>query len=188
MQLKISGRHMTVTQPIRDYAEEKLSKIPERLKRSDDLSIEMVIRQDKNPSIAQANHVEITGHILGHTLRVEEHGTDMYEAIDLAVARFERQARKYKTRLLSKRRERGEVYKTASGEEEAALGPAGDIVRSKTFADEILTEDEAIVRMELIGHDFFLFRLDPTGEYAAVYRRSSGDYGLLRMQEDEAEI
>lgn len=182
MQVKITGRHMVVTDPIRNYIEEKIAK-SEKVIESDSLVIEVVISHDKNPSIANDNHVEITGFSKGYRLRVEESAPDMYEAIDLATDRFERQGRKYKTRILARRRAKGEVIKTAPGEVEADLEPLGSIVRSKQIEQNTMTEDEAILQMEMLGHDFFMFVLDPTGENAVVYRRHTGDYGLLRMED-----
>lgn len=185
MQVKISGRHMAVTEPIKNYIEEKILKA-EKVIDSDSLEIEVVISHDKNPSISHQNHVEITGFSKGYRLRVEESAADMYEAIDLATDRFERQGRKYKTRVLARRHARGEVIKTAPGELEANLAelePMGSVVRSKHIEQKRMTEDEAILQMEMLGHDFFMFVLDPTGENAVVYRRAAGDYGLLRMDD-----
>lgn len=181
MQVKISGRHLTVTEPIKRYIEEKIQKA-EKVIDSDSLDIEVVIRHDKNPSIENHNHVEITGFSKGYRLRVEESAPDMYEAIDKATDRFERQGRKYKTRILARRHARTEGAPGASAEE-TDLEPIGSIVRSKRIEHNRMTEDEAILQMEMLGHDFFMFILDPTGENAVVYRRAAGDYGLLRMDE-----
>lgn len=185
MQVKVSGRHMAVTEPIKSYIEEKIRKA-EKVIDSDSLEIEIVISHDKNPSIPNQNHVEITGFSKGYRLRVEESAPDMYEAIDLATDRFERQGRKYKTRILARRHARGELSKATLEEVEESfkeLEPMGSVVRSKRIEQNPMTEDEAILRMEMLGHDFFMFVLDPTGEKAVVYRRAAGDYGLLRMDD-----
>lgn len=183
MQVKISGRHLTVTDPIREYIEEKIKKA-EKVIDSDSLDIDVVIRHDKNPSIANQNHVEITGVAKGYRLRVEESAPDMYEAIDKATDRFERQGRKYKTRILARRHAREGVKPSPELEAAVAeLEPMGSIVRSKQIEQNRMTEDEAILQMEMLGHDFFMFILDPTGENAVVYRRDAGDYGLLRMDD-----
>lgn len=191
MQVTISGRHLTVTQPIRAYVEEKISKF-KKIKDSESFTLEVVLSHDRNPSIPNHNHVEITGYFRDYKLRVEEAAPDMYAAIDLATDRFERRLRKYKTRLLARRRSSNEVFKTAPGAEELVTEldpleiaedyePLGDIVRSKSISSDRLTEDEAILQMELLGHDFFMFILDDTGENAVIYKRAAGDYGLLRM-------
>jgi len=181
MQVNISGRHMTVTPPIKAYIEEKIAKVS-RAVGSDELTIEIVLSHDKNPSIPSQNHVEITGSLRDYKLRVEEAAPDMYAAIDSATNRFERQTRKYKTRMLSRRQKGEEIFHSAPGDTEAELGPLGEIVRSKQFKTLRLSEDEAILHMEMLGHDFFMFILDATGESAVVYKRASGDYGLLRME------
>lgn len=187
MQVTISGRHLTVTPPIREYIEKKTSKF-EKLNDSENFKVEVVVRHSRGISSPEQNHVEITGFFRDYKLRVEESSDDMYAAIDLATDRFERQLRKYKTRLLARRRTQEEVFKSAPGAEELELNPGeeklGSIVRKKEFAREMMSEDEAILRMEMLGHDFFLFVLEDTDENAVVYRRDAGDYGLLRMGEE----
>lgn len=195
MQVTISGRRLTVTQPIREYLEEKISKFT-KLNDSENLMIEVVISHERNPSIPDHNHVEITGFFRDYKLRVEEAAPDMYAAIDLATDRFERRLRKYKTRLLARRRSPNEVFKTASGAEQLVteLEPLaieeqdslGGVVRVKSLTSDRLTEDEAILQMELLGHDFFMFVLEETGENAVVYKRHAGDYGMLRMDPQQA--
>lgn len=193
MQVTISGRRLTITEPIRAYVEEKISKIS-KINDSDSLTIEVVLSHDRNPAIPNHNHVEITGFFRDYKLRVEEAAPDMYEAIDLAVDRFERQLRKYKTRLLSRRRSTAEVFKTAPGAQEMVteLDPVvtgeealGDVVRSKNISSERMTEDEAILQMEMLGHDFFMFILDESGENAVVYKRYAGDYGMIKMDAEQ---
>lgn len=194
MNINISGRRLSVTNPIRDYATEKVSRVG-KIWDSELLNVDVVLSHDRNPSIPKHNHVEITGFVGGFTVRVEEAAPDMYEAIDLAVERFESQIRKFKNRILAARR-RGETHeRTIPGTTDVVLGdggvvaePAptdevdlGTVVRTKSLPTESMSEDEAIMRMEMLGHDFYMFKLDESDEPAVVYRRAAGDYGLLRM-------
>lgn len=184
MQVIISGRHLTITPPIKEYIEKKTSKF-EKINDSESFRVEVVVRHSRGISDPEQNHVEITGFFRDYKLRVEESADDMYAAIDLATDRFERQLRKYKTRLLARRRSQDEVFKSAPGTEE--LEPElGTVVRQKEVAKEEMTEDEAILQMEMLGHDFFLFVLEGTKENAVVYRRDAGDYGILRMGKEVA--
>jgi len=175
---------MTVTTPIREYIEQKVSRVG-KVHDSDELIFEVVISHDRNPAIPNHNHVEITGFMRDYTVRVEEAAPDMYEAIDIAVDRLENQLRKFKTRILARRRDRGEVFKTAPGTTQVTIefddAPVGEVVRDKQLESVSMSQDEAILHMELLGHDFFVFKLEGTEESAVVYRRAAGDYGMLRM-------
>lgn len=187
MQVTISGRHMTVTQPIKDYIEKKTSKF-EKINDSESFRVEVVVGHSRGISSPEQNQVEITGFFRDYKLRVEESSDDMYAAIDLATDRFERQLRRYKTRLLARRRSQDEIFKGAGGTAELDAADdlqLGSVVRQKEVEKEEMTEDEAILAMEMVGHDFFLFVLKDTKENAVVYKRVDGDYGLLRMGGDE---
>lgn len=186
MQVTISGRHITVTQPIREYIEKKTSKFL-KINDSESFTVEVVVSHSRGVASPEQNQVEITGFFRDYKLRVEESSDDLYAAIDLATDRFERQLRRYKTRLLARRRSQDEVFKTAAGVselEEGIVDDHGTVVRKKEVAKHEMTEDEAILQMEMLDHDFFLFVLKDTKENAVVYRRVDGDYGLLRMGAD----
>lgn len=183
MQITITGRHLTVTEPLHDYIMEKISKIG-KVHDSDELRVEVAISHDRNPSIPNHDHVEITGFMRDYTIRVEEAAPDMYTAIDLASEALETQMRKFKTRILARRRHRGDVFKSAAGATEMMIDapePVGTVVREKKMEAQIMSEDEAILQMELLGHDFFVFMLEGTNDSAVVYKRDAGDYGMLRM-------
>lgn len=180
MDITVSGRHLTVTEAIKSYAIEKISKIS-RIHDSEELHVEVVLSHDRNPAIPNHDHVEITGRLRDFVIRVEEAAPDMYEAIDIASEALERQMAKFKTRILARRRTKDTMYKGAPGDSELKLEPLGELVREKQLGEVELTVDEAILQMELVGHDFFMFRLQGTEESAVVYKRAAGDYGMLRM-------
>lgn len=180
MDITVSGRHLTVTEPIKAYAIEKISKIS-RIHDSEELHVEVVVSHDRNPAIPNHDHVEITGRLRDFVIRVEEAAPDMYAAIDVAAEALERQMAKFKTRILARRRTKDTMYKGAPGDSELMLEPLGELVREKQLGEVEFTVDEAILQMELVGHDFFMFRLQGTEESAVVYKRAAGDYGMLRM-------
>lgn len=178
---------MSVTQPIREYIEKKVDKFT-KINDAEDFKVEVEISYSRNPSNPNQNHVEITGYFRDNILRVEETSDDMYAAIDLATDRFERQMRKYKTRMLARRRSQEAIFKSAPGAVEEVIeieeDPVhGEVVRTKILESRPMTEDEAILQMEMLGHDFFMFVERGTGEKAVIYKRAAGDYGLLRIDE-----
>lgn len=184
MQIEVSGRRMPVTGALRDYAEEKVRKVA-RVHDRDDLFIEVVLHVEKNPSNRNRDVAEVTAHMKGMVVRAEEAAPDMYAAIDLVSEKLERQMRKFKTKLLHKRAGRGavEVVHTAPGNEvplpvEEVEEPK--IVRTKNVDAKPMTEDEAILQMELLGHDFFMFTHADDMLVSVVYRRNNGDYGLIQ--------
>lgn len=185
MQINVTGRRMPVTDSIRAYAEEKVSKAA-RIHDRDEMVIDVVLHVEKNPANKNRDVAEVTAHMKGMVVRAEEAAPDMYAAIDLVSEKLERQMRKYKTRLVQRRNGKTAV-KTAPGVEEIAAPPTveqeeGRIVRKKLIDAKPMTEEEAILQLELLGHDFFVFTHADEGTLNVVYRRQNGDYGLIQPQ------
>lgn len=184
MQIKITGRKMPVTDPIRSYAEEKISKAA-KIHDRDDMSVDVVLHVEKNPSNKNRDVAEVTAYMKGVVVRAEEAAPDMYQAIDLVSEKLERQMRKYKTKLLDRRNGKTAV-RTAPGSSELPPSlpeePQGALVRTKVIELKPMTEDEAILQLELLGHDFFMFTHADAGTVNVVYRRNDGDFGLLQPQ------
>jgi len=182
MQIKITGRRMPVTDPIRSYAEEKISKIA-KIHDRDDMSVDVVLHVEKNPSNKNKDVAEVTAHMKGMVVRAEEAAPDMYQAIDLVSEKLERQMRKYKTKLVDRRNGKTSV-RTAAGDSELSTPipeePEGALVRTKVIDATPMSEDEAILQLELLGHDFFVFTHADAGTVNVVYRRHDGDYGLIQ--------
>lgn len=187
MQIDIVGRRMPVTDALREYAEEKISKVA-RIHDRDDLVVEVVLHVEKNPANKNRDVAEVTAHMKGMVVRAEEAASDMYAAIDLVAEKLERQMRKFKTRLLHKRNGRGAVEVVHTVPVESAPAAGGDetdeakIVRMKQVDAKPMSEDEAILQMELLGHDFYLFTHAEDGRASVVYRRNNGDYGLIQPE------
>jgi len=182
MQIKITGRHMPVTDPIRSYAEEKISKVA-KIHDRDDMSVDVVLHVEKNPANKNRDVAEVTAHMKGLVVRAEEAAPDMYAAIDLVSEKLERQMRKYKTKLVDRRNGKTSV-RTAAGDSELPSSipeeESGAVVRTKKIGNKPMTEDEAILQLELLGHDFFVFTHADTGIVNVLYRRNDGDYGLIQ--------
>jgi len=181
MQVTVTGRHMHVTDPIRSYAEVKIGRIA-RVFDAEPMNAELVIHVEKNPANPIPAVAEITLHMKRAVVRAEEAAADMYAAIDLAADKAERQMRKYKSRIIDKRNHGQQVVKTAPGD--AQLGEAEEqereVVRTKTVDAKPMSEEEAMLQLELLGHDFFVFTHADSNMLNVLYRRNDGDYGLIQ--------
>jgi putative sigma-54 modulation protein len=184
MQITVAGRHMDVTDAVRSYAEEKIGKVA-KIHDRDDMQIEVVLHVEKNPANKNRDVAEVTARSKGIVVRAEEAAPDMYAALDLVSEKLERQMRKYKTKLLDRRNNKTSL-KTAAGVAQIDSAEYEDeteesrIVRTKTVDAKPMTEDEAMMQLDLLGHDFFVYRDASSSEINVLYRRHDGDFGLIR--------
>lgn len=182
MQLKVTGRHMDVSPAIREYATEKISRIA-KIHDRDEMTVEVVLHVEKNPSNKNRDVAEVTARMKGMVVRAEEAAPDMYAAIDLVSEKLENQMRRYKDRLVGRRNGTKPVVKTADDTElSTEIDSAGSVVRTKMVDAKPMSEEEAILQLELLGHDFFVFRHAATSTVNVLYRRNDGDYGLIQPQ------
>lgn len=185
MQIKITGRHIPVTEAIRAYAEEKISKIS-KIHDREDMTVDVILHVEKNPSNKNKDVAEVTARMKGVVVRAEEAAPDMYAAIDLVSEKLERQMRKYKTKLMDRRNGKGAVRLGESGLPVIPLDDAeveGVLVRTKHVEAKPMSEEEAILQMELLGHDFFVFTHAELDVVSVMYRRMDGDYGMIQPQQ-----
>jgi putative sigma-54 modulation protein len=180
MQLQVKGRNLEVSDAIRNYAEQKLAKLERQL---EDPRVELELTVERNPSISASQVAEATIWTRGPVLRAREASGDMHASIDQLVEKLERQVTRYRTRGRSRRRRAArangptpDAVPTLAEESESA------IVKTKNFAVTSLSPQEAVLQLELVGHDFFVFRNDDSGEVNVVYRRRDGQYGLIEPQ------
>jgi putative sigma-54 modulation protein len=181
MRITVTGRKMPVGDALRSYAEEKISKAA-KIHDSDDMTVDVVLHVEKNPANKNRDVAEVTARMKGIVVRAEEAAPDMYAAIDLISEKLENQMRKYKTKLLDRRPSRVAV-RTAPGDQELPSveePDAGQVVRKKVVDAQPMSEDEAILQLELLGHDFFVFKHVEEGTVNVLYRRNDGDYGLIQ--------
>ena len=180
MQVTVIGRHMDIKDAIRSYAEEKVGRIS-KIFDVEPMNAEVVLHVEKNKSIANRDIAEITLHMKGAVVRAEEASSDMYAAIDLAAEKAESQMRKYKSRVIDRRKGGVAVVKTAAGDEQLVeQEEEGTVVRTKVVDLKPMSEEEAMLQVELLGHDFFVFRHAESGLVNVLYRRNDGGYGLIK--------
>lgn len=191
MSITVTGRKMPVTDALRQYAEEKIGNSM-KVMDIDPLVAEIVLFVKKNPANPRPAVCEVTLRTKGHIIRVEESEEDMYAAIDVAAAKVVRQLRKYKTKVID-RKLRAEdetirIQPAAAGELDVdglMQELAGDeVVRVKEMEFAPLTEEEALVQIDLLGHDFYAYTDRDSGLVNVLYRRDGGGYGLLKQKED----
>jgi putative sigma-54 modulation protein len=176
----VKGRNLEVSDAIRDYAEQKLAKLERQL---EDPRVELELAVERNPSISASQVAEATIWTRGPVLRAREASSDMHASIDQLVEKLERQVTRYRTRGRSRRRRAARANGPAPEMAPVAAEDSGDeIVKTKTFAVTPLSPQEAVLQLELVGHDFFVFRNDDSGEVNVVYRRRDGQYGLIEPQ------
>lgn len=173
MQIAIFAKNIDLTGALRTHVERKLSKLDRYIHADLTAQVSLAVEKDRH-------RIEVTIPIEGWILRAEEETEDLYASVDLVVDKLERQLHKYKTRLTRK------VRQPAAGSEppRPAAAPAnGEVVRVKQFALKPMTRDEAILQMQLLGHDFFVFRdAEAGGVTGVVYRRRGGGVGLIEPE------
>src|SRR3954470_21025044 len=178
MQFQVKGRNFEVSDSIRSYAEEKLGKLERQLT---DPRVELELMLEKNPSIAANQVAEATIWTAGPVLRAREASSDMRASIDQLVEKLERQVTRYRTRDRDRRRRAARANAAVEAPPSADELEA-EIVKTKQFALDAMTPEEAVLQLELVGHDFFVFRSGDSEDVNVVYRRRDGGYGLIEPQ------
>ncbi len=180
MQITVTGKQLEVTDPLKSHVEQKLAKLARYFQRIE--AVDVVASKQRNWFV-----VELTMTANGYLLRAEERADDIYHAVDRVVSKLELQLKKYKTRLIERPRAGAAAVGTAEEvEAAAAAAPAaaetGQVVRTKRFAIKPMSPEEAVMEMELLGHDFFVFSNGETEQVNVVYRRKDGNYGLIEPE------
>ena len=190
IRFEIHGDNLTITDAIRNYIEEKIGKLERYFNNVPNAVAHVKVKTYSN----SATKIEVTIPLKDVTLRAEERHDDLYAGIDLITNKLERQVRKYKTRVNRKHRDRGdqeafvaEVQEATPEEVSGAEEPDNDsdieIIRSKQFSLKPMDSEEAVLQMNLLGHDFFIFTDRETDGTSIVYRRKDGKYGLIETTE-----
>ncbi|HEV7207055.1 MAG TPA: ribosome-associated translation inhibitor RaiA [Jatrophihabitans sp.] len=191
MEIVVRGRNVVVPDHYRQHVAEKLGKLERydhKIHRTD-----VELQHEKNPrQNGSCQHVEITCRTRGPVVRSEACAEDFYKALDIAADRLERRFRQAADRRRihhGRRTPRSVAEATAElptdlaadvSEDEPLEGP-GRVVREKDHDAEPMSVDQALFEMELVGHDFYLFKDIETGRASVVYRRHAYDYGLIRL-------
>jgi putative sigma-54 modulation protein len=172
LRLQVKGRNVEVSDSIRSYAEQKLSKLNRHL--TDTTRVELELAVEKNPSISANQVAEVTVWTKGPTIRAREASTDMRASIDQLTEKLVRQVKHYRDKRVTARHRAPN-----GGPPPMADQPEPQIVKTKQFAVKPMNAEEAVLQLELVGHDFFVFRNVDTDAVNVVYRRKDGGYGLI---------
>jgi putative sigma-54 modulation protein len=174
MNIKVNGKNLPITEGLREAVEKKLFKLEKYFSPSVDANATLSVQ--KNRQI-----VEVTIPFNGVILRAEEGNDDMYSAIDIVTDKLERQIRKQKTKL--EKRKYGDALKFQFIPD-YNFGDNGEfkIVKNKKVPVKPMSDEEAILQMELLGHNFFVYTNAETNDINVVYKRKDGQYGLIEPE------
>jgi len=177
MKIRMSAKEFTVQPALWDRIEKKINKLSRYF--AADVEAQVRLTGEGRRRIA-----EITVPFKGGILRAEESTSDMYQSIDAALIKIERQIRRHRTRLEKRLREDAFVEETPSFYDE--MEPDEDapkLVRTKTYPVKPMTVDDAAEQMQMLGHSFFIFMNAETGKACVLYQRKDGNLGLLEPEE-----
>ena len=171
----IRGKNIDVTPALRDYVEKRVGKVTKYFDKVGEITVLLTVTKGRHI-------VEVTVPVQGVLLRGEEATMDMYTSIDLVIEKLERQIHKHKTKL--EKRFRAGSFKTEAIVPPVISNTEDDsdeysVVKTKRFAVKPMDVQEAIMQMNLVNHDFFVFRDSESDETNVVYRRKDGNYGLI---------
>ena len=168
------GKNIEVTEGLKMAVEDKMSKLSRYFTEDTEVHVTFSIEGD-------AQKIEVTIPMRGTIVRAEEASADMYSSIDMVQETIERQLRKYKNKLVDQKQNAIGLSK-AFLEESADEDDEIQIIRTKRFAVKPMDVEEACIQMELLGHNFFVFRNAETDEVNVVYKRKGNTYGLIEPE------
>lgn len=171
----VSGKNIEVTEALRGKVIKKLGRIEKFFKPGTVINVTLSVEKNRQ-------NVEITIPFNGVVLRAEESNTDMYTSIDKIVDVIERQIRRNKTRLSKSLRDTAFEEENFLIHDDISEETEFNIVRTKKFAIKPMSVEEAILQMNLLGHEFFVFSNAEDMTINVVYKRKNGDYGLIEPQ------
>ncbi len=177
MELIIHGDKIKVTKAMNDYISEKLEKLDKYLENSDEVRANVIVKVKGHEQT-----VEITIPLKSFILRSEETQEDFYAAVDKTIDKLERQIRKNKTRLMSRQTKPSYDFNFATLDFEDEPEEESKIVRRKSVEVKPMNEEEAILQMELLGHQFYMYKDADTNKPAVVYKRNDGNYGVIESE------
>ena len=180
MTVRVHGRNMQVPETIRAFAEDRVRHAGRIFDDGGDVDVEF--SEMTNPRIDERYTVEITSSVAGHIVRIEADAIDEKSALDTAADRYERQLRRLKERLIQRNRTGNKDLNHSGGGSDVFSDRGAGIVRTKRFAMKPMTPEEAVLQMEMLGHDFFFFLDAESNKHCVVYHRRNGDVGLIEPE------
>lgn len=178
MEIIIHGNKVKITKAMNDYVEEKLERLEKYLENSENVRASVIVKVKGHEQT-----VEITIPLKSFILRSEETKDDFYAAVDKTIDKLERQLRKNKTRLMSKKVKQSYDFNFESiTVDEPEEKEEHKIVKRKTIEVKPMNEEEAILQMELLGHQFYMYKDSETNKPAVVYKRNDSNYGVIESE------
>ena len=175
MKFNIRGSKDILDESVKNYIETKIGKLDKYFENPDEITANILVKES---GIKET--IEVTIPIKKAILRAEDSNKDIYAAIDLVLEKLERQIRKNKTKIKHKtNKENIDVFIDYEIKEEEVNN--NKIIKRKKVENKPMDEEEAILQMDLLGHDFFIFKNISTDNVAVVYRRKDGNYGIIEM-------
>ena len=173
--MNIRGSRIKITSAINDYIEAKIGKLDKYLENPNDVTANVVVKVK-----GKDQTVEVTIPMKKLILRAEDTHSDLYAAIDLVSEKLERQIRKNKTRIKKRVKEITDINIDFKVEKEES--EKGRIVKRKLIETKPMNEEEAILQMNLLGHDFFVFTNEATNQINILYKRKDTNYGIIETR------
>jgi putative sigma-54 modulation protein len=174
MRYIISGKNIDVTESLKTAVYEKIGKLERYFTPDTEIHVTLSVEKERQK-------IEVTIPVKGSIIRAEETSNDMYVSIDLVEEIIERQLRKYKNKLINYK-QAAINFNKAFMEDDYVEDDGIKIVKTKRFAIKPMDAEEACVQMELLGHDFYVFRNATTNEVNVVYKRKGNTYGLIEPE------
>ncbi|ELR96345.1 ribosome hibernation-promoting factor, HPF/YfiA family [Gloeocapsa sp. PCC 73106] len=187
MKLLIQGNNIVVTDAIHDYVQQKLERAVKHFQALT-TKVDVHLSVAKNDRIADKHKAEVTVYANGTVIRAQEGSENLYASIDLVADKIARQLRKYKERKLEKKTNAHVKVTDVVTEEPVTANLIGDrtpelpaeVVRMKYFTMPPMTIEEALDQLQLVDHDFYMFRNSATDEINVIYMRNHGGYGVIQ--------
>lgn len=177
MKLNIRGDKITITQSMKSYIEEKISKLNKYFENPEEINVNIIVRVRE---LEQT--IEVTAPTKRFTLRAEESNEDFYSAVDLVISKLERQIRKNKDRLNKKYKNIESFDLNLDFNEDEEEKNNSSIVKRKNVSMKPMDEEEAILQMDLINHDFFIFKNIDEECVSVIYKRKDNNLGIINMK------
>ena len=170
MKVIVNGRNVEVTPAIKSYAEEKISRFERYLSNITEAAVTLTVEKYRHKT-------EVLLKVNGIMIQAEGTTGDLYSSIDEVVDKLETQVKKYKEKLVSHRK--GEGRSAVLSETAADEPETGRIIKKKRFDMKPMSPDEALMQLDITGHNFFVFANQSSGSINVIYRRDDGNFGLI---------
>ena len=183
MDVVIRGKNVKVSKSLRTAAEEHLAKLDRYA--NGFARAEVDFSEERNPRIADNQRCEVLVHVKGHLLKAHASAPEPFAALYAVCDKVEHQVKRLKDKRVARshpkrvRTERVELPALEDEEDGQAESETAQIVKTKEFTIKPMTAEEAVLQMDLLGHDFFLFTSSESGRAAVIYRRNDGNFGLI---------